>query len=91
MAGYFYAFADVAAAVAAGAMVTEDEQTVPAAEGTIVLREDGIAVVEAEIDPETGEVITPATLSLPLVILSPTMIEGCSDALIVPPGHAGFA
>ena len=91
MAGYFYAFSGADAALAAGAMVEQDEQAVPSPVGAIVLRDDGIAVVEAVTDPESGELIAPAVMSAPLVILSPTMIPGCSDALIVPPGHAGFA
>lgn len=91
MAGYFYAFADAAAAQAAGALETDGEgQTLPPP-GAIVLRDTGVAVVAAVIDPETREILTPAILSAPLVILSPALIPGCSAALIVPPGHAGFA
>ena len=88
MAGYFYAFADRAAAVTAGALDAEEKPTV---EGSIVLRETGIAVIAAEVDPETRAVITPAVMSAALVILSPEMVPGCSGALIVPSGHQGFA
>ena len=83
MAGYFYAFSSEAAAESAGAL--------PLPVSAIVLREDGIAVVAAVVDAESGELLTPAVMSAQLVILSPTMIPGCSGALIVPPGHAGFA
>ena len=92
MAGFFYAYADAAAAVAAGAMTIEgDGPAEPAVPGAMVIRTDGIAVAPPEIDPETREIITPATLSAPLVILSPTMMPGCSSALVVPCDHVGFA
>ncbi len=91
--GYFYAFADVAAAVAAGAMIEPDPEgePAPAHPDAIVLRTTGIGLTAMVVDPETHEITTPAEMSLPLVILSPEMLSGCSSAVIVPHGHGGFA
>lgn len=105
MAAFFYAFADEAAAVAADALEPVEVPAPPMTEGApgattelrptqpgaMILRRDGIALTPAEIDPETRAIITPATLSAPLVILSPTMMPGCSSALVVPCDHVGFA
>lgn len=89
--GYFYAFADEAAAIAAGAMVAGEDGNVPAHPQAIVLRTDGIELSAAEIDPETEEIVTPASMSAPLVILSPEILPGCSSAVVVPVAHRGFA
>ncbi len=89
---YFYAFADEAAALAAGALVIDEtEAVVPAVEGAMIVRTDGIAIEPAVWDAETETVTIPAVLSAPLVILSPVMLPGCSTALVVPCDHAGFA
>lgn len=88
---FFYAFADEAAALAAGALVNGDDGPHPADPEALILRTGGIELVLAVTDPATGDIITPATLSAPLVILSPVMLPGCSSALIDPPGHQGFA
>lgn len=87
MNGYFYVFADIAAAQAAGAMAGEE----PAHPDAIILREAGIELTDPVVDPETQDIITAATMSAPLVILSPAILPGCSDAVIVPAGHSGFA
>lgn len=91
MAGYFYAFADAAAAVTAGALVESGDGHTLAHPQAVLLRETGIALTEAVVDPETREIVTPAMMSAPLVILTPEMLPGCSAALIDPPGHQGFA
>jgi len=86
--GYFYAFADLEAAVACGVL---DESHRPSVPDSLILRTTGISLVPAEVNPETFETLSLAVMSLPLVILSPEIIPDCSAALIAPPGHAGFA
>ncbi len=93
--GYFYAFADEAAAETAGALVEGEingaPALVPANPQAVVLRTAGIELTAAVFDPATRTVTTPAEMSLPLVILSPAILPGCSHAVIVPHGHRGFA
>lgn len=90
MNGYFYAFADEA----------ECQSVVPGVWGT---NQDGNTYLDAGcvqrstrqlVEPtydESGEVVTPGTLSEPFVILSPVELPDASAYQITPVGDVGFA